>query len=178
MKEEYIAHERNFRRAAKYERRVHMNKRIKKKQAKLKNKKLCKRYPFLIIRDWRTDKPIDFEFTYLNDMPDGWRKAFGEQMCEEIREVLIKGNYLNDYRIAQIKEKFGALRWYDEGVPESIYRELQDIIYKYEEISARTCFNCGKPATKISMGWIIPFCDECADKLSERVKFKNIEEYL
>ena len=151
-----------------------MNKRIKKKQAKLKNKKLCKRYPFIIIRDWKTDKPTDCDFTYLDDMPDGWRKAFGIQMCEEIREILIKGNYLYDYRIAQIKEKFGALRWYDEGTPDSIYREIQDIIYKYEKISAHICISCGKPATKISTGWIMPFCDKCADKLSDRIKFEEI----
>ena len=151
-----------------------MNKRIKKKQANLKNKKLCKRYPFLAIRDWKTDKLIGYEFTYLDDMPNGWRKAFGIQMCEEIREVLIKGNYLNNYRIAQIKEKFGALRWYDEGAPDSIYREIQDIIYKYEEISECTCIWCGRPATKISLGWISPWCDNCADKIGGN--FRNISE--
>lgn len=164
-----------------------MNKRIKKKQIKMKNKRLCKRYPFLCPRnyfddtilwkrskhDWRYIKP--YSWTKLDEMPDGWRKAFGEQMCEEIRETLIKGNYLYDYRIAQIKEKFAELRWYDEGAPESIYRELQDIIYKYEEISERTCIKCGKPATKISTGWIMPFCDRCADELSDRVKFKEID---
>lgn len=151
-----------------------MNKRIKKKQAKLKNKKLFKRYPFLIIRDWKTDEPIYLDFTYLDDMPKGWRKAFGIQMCEEIREVLIKGNYLNNYRVAQVKEKFGALRWYDEGAPDSIYSELRDIIYVYEEISARTCVCCGRPATKISLGWTSPWCDNCAEKMGG--KFRDISE--
>lgn len=151
-----------------------MNKRIKKKQIKIQNKRLIKRYPFLAIRDWRTDKPIDYEFTYLDDIPSGWRKAFGIQMCEEIREILIKGNYLNNYRVAQVKEKFGALRWYDEGASDSIYRELQDIINKYEEISARTCIWCGRPATKISLGWISPWCDNCADRMGG--KFRNISE--
>lgn len=153
-----------------------MNKRIKKKQIKLKNKKLCKRYPFLIMRNWRTDKPIKSDYyTNLDEMPDGWRIAFGQEMCEEIRTTLLKANYLYDYRIAQIKEKFGMLRWYDEGAPDSIYREIQDIIYKYEEISAHTCIHCGKPATKISLGWICPYCDKCADKISDRIKFKEID---
>lgn len=142
-----------------------MNKRIKKKQAKLKNKKLFKRYPFLMIRDWKTDEPIYPDFTYLDDMPIGWRKAFGIQMCEEIREVLIKGNYLNNYRVAQVKEKWAELRWYDEGAPSSIYRELQDVIDKYTELSRKTCIYCGRPATtKLSCGWIDPFCTECAEK--------------
>lgn len=152
-----------------------MNKRIKKKQIKMKYKRICKRYPFLIIRNWKTDKPIEYPYTYLDDMPYGWKQAFGKQMCEEIRRVLIKENYLYDYRIAQIKEKFGALRWYDEGAPDSIYREIQDIIYKYEKISAHTCINCGKLATKKSLGWISPFCDNCAGKLSDRVNFKEMD---
>ena len=151
-----------------------MNKRIKKKKQRMENKRLCERYPFLIIRDWKTDKPMDCDFTYLNDMPNGWRKAFGKQMCEEIRKVLIKGNYLYDYRVIQIKEKFGMLRWYDNGAPGSICRELQDIIYKYEEISAHTCIWCGRPATKISLGWISPWCDDCAERMGG--KFRDINE--
>lgn len=152
-----------------------MNKRIKKKQIKMKNKRLCKRYPFLILRDWKDNPITDYSITELDYMPEGWRRAFGIQMCEEIRTILIKRNYLNDYRIAQIKEKFGGLRWYDEGAPASIYRELQDIIDKYEELSYRTCIRCGRPATKISQGWVSPFCDRCAGKLSDRVKFKEME---
>ena len=153
-----------------------MNKRIKKKQIKMKYNKLCKRYPFLVIRHWRTDKPIEYPYTYLDDMPDGWRRAFGTQMCEEIRKVLIKGRYLYDYRIVQVKEKYGGLRWYDGYVPSSIYHEFQDIINKYEELSYRTCICCGRPATKISQDWISPFCDRCAGKLNERIKFKEIEQ--
>lgn len=153
-----------------------MKKRVKEKSIKIKNKKLCKRYPFLIIQNQRINKPIDYNFTYFDDIPKGWRKAFGIQMCEDIRKILIKANYLYDYHIAQIKEKFGGLRWYDYGVPPSIFQELQDTISKYEELSYRTCINCGRPATKISLGWINPFCNKCADKLNERVKFKNLEE--
>lgn len=155
-----------------------MNKRAKKKQIKIRNKKLCKRYPFLIPRNCWTDETIwnkrirkrnwwyvePYSYTELDEMPEGWRKAFGIQMCEEIREVLIKGNYLRDYRIAQIKEKFAELRWYDEGAPESIYKELQNIIDKYTELSRKTCICCGRPATKLSCGWIQPFCTKCAEK--------------
>lgn len=120
------------------------------------NEELIERYPFLKPRNVWTDKIIeDADCTLLDDMPDGWRKAFGEQMCEEIREVLIKYDYLDKYRIMQIKEKFGQLRWYDNGAP----REVFDIIDKYEKISERTCIICGQPATLISKGWISPFCD-------------------
>ena len=149
-----------------------MNKRIKKKQQKLRYKKLCKRYPFLIVCDWN-GKPLGYEFTYLDDMPEGWRKTFGKEICEEIRRVLVKANYLNKYRVIQVKEKYGSLRWYDDGAPSSIYHELQDVIDKYEEMSVRTCIRCGRPATKISLGWISPFCDKCAEKF-HNIKFKEI----
>lgn len=159
-----------------------MNKRIKKKQTKMENKRLCKRYPFLRPRnrfddiimwehpkwDWRYHRP--YEWTELDYMPDGWRKAFGKQMCEEIRNALIEDNYLYKYRIIQIKEKYGSLRWYDWGSS----RKVQDIINKYENLSIRTCICCGRPATKISLGWISPFCDKCAEKIND--KFKSIEE--
>ena len=151
-----------------------MNKRIKKKQQKLRYKKLCKRYPFLIIRTW-DDKPLGYEFTYLDDMPSGWRKAFGIDMCEDIRRVLVKANYLYDYRVTQIKEKYGSLRWYDNGAPSSIYHELCGVIVKYEMLSYRTCIRCGRPATKIAKGWISPFCDRCAGRLSDRITFKEID---
>ena len=161
-----------------------MNKRIKKKRIKMENKRLCKRYPFLRPRnrfddiimwehpkwDWRYARP--YEWTELDAMPDGWRKAFGKQMCEEIRNALIEENYLYKYRIVQIKEKYGSLRWYDWASS----KKVQDIIDKYEEISARTCICCGRPATKISKGWISPFCDRCAGKLSDRIQFKEIDD--
>ena len=50
-------------------------------------------------------------YTELNSMPIGWRKAFGIQMCKEIKQALKKHNYLYNYRIMQIKEKYGC---YDE----------------------------------------------------------------
>lgn len=108
-------------------------------------------------------------------MPDGWRKAFGEQMCEDIREELVHAEYLDQYRTSQIKEKYGTLCWYDFGCTE---RMLRDIIPKYEHLSARTCIRCGNPATKVSTGWISPYCDTCAGKISHAERFISIGEWL
>lgn len=49
-----------------------------------------------------------------------------------------------------------SLCWYDAHSSTEIYK----IIEKYEKISRNTCIVCGKPATKISNGWICPYCDE------------------
>lgn len=137
-----------------------MNKRtrIKKKQMRMKTKQLIKRYPFLAVKHWKTGKPY-YDFTYLDDMPNGWRKAFGTQMCEEIRNALIKSNQLHTYRIAQIKEKFGGLRWYDYGATDEVYK----IINKYEKLSYHVCMLCGRPAkARDNYGWTMTICDKCA----------------
>ena len=130
------------------------------------NKRLIEEYPFLMPHNrWTDEIPENFnyEYTELDAMPDGWRKAFGEQMCKEIKNALEVVNILNKYRIMQIKEKYGGLRWYDNFNTPTGY----DIIHKYEKISKRTCIQCGKPATRITTGWIAPYCDECIDDALE-----------
>ena len=97
-------------------------------------------------------------FNELDDMPEGWRRAFGIQMCREIKQALKKTNFLYKYRITQIKEKFGDLRWYDNGSPNGVVNEIVD---KYESLSARTCICCGRPARFITRGWISPYCENC-----------------
>lgn len=94
--------------------------------------------------------------TELDAMPQGWREAFGLKMCSELKEALKKAKMLKDYRIIQIKEKYGTLRWYDGGGTE----ETCKIIDKYEDISYHTCIVCGEPATYISRGYISPYCPE------------------
>jgi hypothetical protein len=98
-------------------------------------------------------------YTELDAMESGWRKAFGIQMCKELKQELKKHKFLYKYRIFQIKEKWGYLHWYDSGHPKD--SKIYDIIRKYEQISAKTCVVCGKPATKMSTGWISPYCDDC-----------------
>lgn len=139
------------------------------------NEELIERYPFLIPRTFFGEPKVT-DYTLLDEMPPGWRKAFGEQMCEEIRAELIKMQeihpeggypgangakipYLYGYYPVQIKEKFGRLCWYDNGAPKG--SQLHDIIRKYEALSQQTCINCGKPAKWISTHWIAPWCDDC-----------------
>lgn len=139
------------------------------------NKQLCEKYPFLLPRNRWTGlvhPDYDYSYTELDAMPNGWRKAFGEQMCEEIKEELEKHNILDKYRISQIKEKYGRLCWYDFGCTEKM---LHEIIPKYEELSKHTCICCGKPATKMTLGWISPYCDDCCP-MSEYAT--SVDEYF
>ena len=141
------------------------------------NKKLIEEFPFLLPRNRWTGKvaeDYDYSYTELDSMPTGWRKAFGLDLCKELKESLIKENYLDKYRITDIKEKYGGLRWYDCGAPEDFSRK---ILPKYVKKSLYTCISCGQPATKISVGWISPWCDECAKKTENYEHFIDIKEY-
>lgn len=87
------------------------------------NQKLIKKYPWLKI-PYREDSEEDlktsgsfYEITMMDFMPDGWRLAFGDKMCEEIDKELREYNFEEKYKVLDIKEKYGSLRWYDGGYP-------------------------------------------------------------
>ena len=114
------------------------------------------------ILDWINEYPLQWihcltSYTELDALEPGWRKKFGMDLCKDLRKQLIKEGNLFKFRVTQIKEKFGSLRFYFNNGSDEIFK----IIGKYEDISARTCIRCGKPATRISRGWISPYCDSC-----------------
>ena len=123
------------------------------------NKKLCEKYPFLKCDD-------DYKYTWADDMPKGWWMAFGEMLCNEIKAELIKWKFLDEYQIVQIKEKYGELRWYDNGVPNGC--KVWDIISKYSVLSENICIVCGKPdVPAMTYGWICPLCEKHAQYKDE-----------
>lgn len=130
------------------------------------NEALVNQYPWLQIRNVWTNKKVDdnFEFTWLDDLPEGWRKKFGMKMVKELDKILKKANYQDKYQIVQIKEKWGFLHWYDNGVPNSIYNKYDKWLKKYENLSKRTCIICGKPGKLTNNGWIMPLCFYCKKK--------------
>ena len=132
-------------------------------EKQLDNWILVGKYPFLIPRyDWSGEIIEDYDYmsTYLDDIPVGWKIAFGEIMCEEIKQELIRCNYLDEFRILQAKEKFGGLRIYTNGEP--VDCKVQQIINKYSTLSENICVVCGKPDVPITNnGWISPYCKKC-----------------
>ena len=133
----------------------------------LKNWILINKYPFLMPKYWNpetmqyeVDENYKYNFTLLDEMPDGWRKAFGEMICEEIKQELVRCNYLDEYMITQIKEKYASLRWYDNGTP--IGCKVLEIIDKYSVLSENICMICGKPDVPMTGdSWFYPLCEKC-----------------
>ena len=101
-------------------------------------------------------------YTELDLMPTGWRKAFGIEMCEDIKKILLKKGgrqLLHAYRIMDIKEKYGELRWDSNWT----FDELEKVIGKYVDKSVVTCIECGAKAVWMTdyRDWASPYCDKC-----------------
>lgn len=138
------------------------------------NKKLIEKYTFLLPRNifsGEVDNSYDYSYTIMDGMPKGWRIAFGDAMLEELAAAL--GSYVNNYQITDVKEKYGGLRWYDNGAP--VHCGHYEIINKYENISYYTCIECGSAATCMTTGWISPYCDSCIKNIDS--PFINIDEF-
>lgn len=133
--------------------------------SKVRNYFLVKKYPWLQCRNVWSGEKLGYDFIWIDDMPKGWKKAFGMKIVKEIDSVL--GDFRNEYQISQIKEKFGSLRWYDNGAPSEIYDKLCKIIDKYEEISKHTCMICGKHGEiDYKESWLSPLCNKCREKVN------------
>ena len=126
-------------------------------------------------KDYTNDlrEAFDEKMSEVNDLYDGWKKAFVPKMMDEMFCAL--GSYSEDFEVYQIKEKFGSLviykGWKDREYTDEEFKDLDDItaelntiIEKYRKISERTCVKCGGKATFFSSGWVIPWCDNCRDR--------------
>ena len=122
-------------------------------------------YAKISVLDWIEKYPYQWihcfdTYSWYDAIPYGWRKAFGKQMIQEIADALkAEGGRkaLKEFRITDIKEKWGSLSLYASGYSD----EVMKIIEKYEYISLRTCIRCGKTAYGVTEGWVNPLCKDC-----------------
>lgn len=131
-----------------------------------------RKYRWFKIIKWIDEKVLDRILflptcTEWDVMPAGWNKAFGKQYLKDLKKQLKKDKMLYKFRILDLKEKYGTLRFnYNYGS-----QELYDIISNYESLSWHTCIQCGKPATHTSKGWIAPYCTECVNNSKDPSSF-------
>ena len=139
----------------------------RRKAQMLRNKKLVKRYPWIAPVDWNWNRIKGYSFTMYDDVPIGWKRAFGKIMLEEYREVLIRNHYLRDFQWEQVKEKYGTLRLYSNGAPKAAL----DLETKYDYISGFFCISCGRMnSPMLTGGWVEPLCEDCYNKRITRQK--------
>lgn len=126
-------------------------------------KQLVNEFPFLLPRNVWTDKlDENYDYSYCRfkgEIPEGWWKCFGLAYLKDLKDVLEKYNFLDKFMFSQIKEKYGGLRVYHNGMPD----EWNSHEHAWEYISEHTCIECGKfPVPMRHFSWISPYCDEHA----------------
>lgn len=116
--------------------------------------------PWAFMYDCRTGKPSWTLWTLC--LPEGWGKLF-IQMCFDLR-----GKVKRNFKFSEVKEKYDNMRIYAFAATD----EALNIISAYEAISENVCVSCGKPATKITSGWIESYCDDCYEKAFSQYSVK------
>lgn len=92
---------------------------------------------------------------------DGWFKIIYD-LSATIEQELLSMNVREraKYSVAQVKEKFGTLRFYMTETTESM-REAIEIA---EMLSGKTCEECGESGSERPGRWISVRCDNCVEK--------------
>lgn len=90
----------------------------------------------------------------------GWYHIV-EALCDNIAGYLknLKEDARPDFKVVQVKEKFGGLRFYVDNADETI----NGMIYMAESWADKSCEVCGNRGTQRGKGWIVVLCDEHAE---------------
>ena len=142
------------------------------------DKQLCEKYPKIFANRYKpmTETAMCWGF----ECGDGWYNII-DRLCANIqhhidwshkgKEFDIKWNEANPNKqrpvkepvnqviAAQVKEKFGTLRFYYDGGDDYI-RGLTSMA---ESMSAYTCEKCGDAGKIRGMGWLYTACDKHTD---------------
>jgi len=101
------------------------------------------------------DKSALIEYHSMGKKPTDWHMDCVEQDLErkQFRKVEPETHQVV---AAQVKEKFGTLRFYINAGDDVAYA----LVSLAESMSARTCETCGSPGKSRGRGWIYVACDE------------------
>lgn len=95
----------------------------------------------------------------------GWYELL-RKLSIQIREHLKdcdEAQSWNEFRVEQVKEKYGTLRYYVDNACNDIYK----FIHEAEDASCNTCEECGKPGMEFDLGWTYTRCPVCLKQLKE-----------
>lgn len=129
-------------------------------------KTLLERYPKILLSSNERNLVAMFGI----DCGDGWYNII-DTLCSSIQNEIDYHNGEGFYSAyeskqpkmeqvvaAQIKEKFGGLRFYTDG---SLTDRMRGMIFLAEALSSVTCERCGGPGKNQSKGWVYTMCDPC-----------------
>lgn len=123
------------------------------------DEKLVKAYPILFGDRYKSEMETCMCWGF--ECSDGWYDLI-EEASRKLEAINAKITDPKQRIIAaQVKEKFGTLRFYIDGAPEQYQEEVYAIIDEAERKSGVTCESCGKAGKVSGPGWIRCLCDEC-----------------
>ena len=111
---------------------------------------LCKRYP-TIFRD-RHESMQRTAMCWGFACGSGWFPLI-DTLCAEIQRH-VEATQVQPVIAVQVKEKFGALRFYTTGG--DVY--TRGLVWLADALSAVVCEECGAPALSSGTGWIVTRC--------------------
>ena len=129
------------------------------------DKKLCEKYPKIFKNRNGSMQETCMYWGFSHD--DGWYDII-DSLCASIQNHINNKRYQfremsqedfdEEHQVvaAQVKEKFGGLRFYVDGGDDWVYGAIS----MAESISYRTCEVCGAPGKTRGTGWIRTTCDE------------------
>ena len=141
--------------------------------------KLAEEFPFM-----RQGKGLDEQHAegFVGDLYGAFGCECGEGwygvlrgLCRDITDAYTAKGLEVDVVPDQVKEKFGFLNFYHHighdyfNPPKhDMYKEVDALISKWEDISGGTCEWCGEPGTMRNDGWLQVRCDGCEEKYRKR----------
>ena len=129
------------------------------------DKKLCEKYPKIFKNRNGSMQETCMYWGFSHD--DGWYDII-DSLCASIQNHINNKRYQfremsqedfdEEHQVvaAQVKEKFGGLRFYVDGGDDWVYGAIS----MAESMSYRTCEVCGAPGKTRGTGWVRTTCDE------------------
>jgi hypothetical protein len=100
---------------------------------------------------------------------EGWWPIL-EALCANIQHHIDwknkKSIVVPQVTVAQIKEKFGGLRFYYDGGDD----EISSMVRMAEAWAGNTCETCGAPGKRRDSGWIKTLCDITKQSVKQDIK--------
>lgn len=117
------------------------------------------------LDDWQSRYPLLFgteRDKCVLELNQGWIKLVA-CLCQSII-VILESDPNARFRVKQIKEKFGSLRFYYElkGATDNTAHQIRTLVNSAERESEEACVVCGSFGRLCQRdGWLVTLCNRC-----------------
>ena len=118
---------------------------------------LVRKYPNLYVDYYASHRKSNMAFGF-DGIGNGWYDII-DILSSKLETMILElpEEQRQNYRASQVKSKFASLRMYLTGGTPDMFAAIDEA----EELSSKTCENCGKPGTIGGTGWVRCECDVC-----------------